>query len=397
MADMIKYLSLTGLAQYDFRIKEFIDAKVSTGVADSFKYVNLEEGVLKFYTINPILETTEPAFELELPVQDLSNLMALVKDAIVGNIAVFGEGGQVEDSGVAISSLATKEEVGGVQTSVDELADYVGTIPEGYEATNIVAFVNKKAEETLNSASGGSTESAASVKAALDSYKAENDPKVAANTENVAKAQKAAEDAQTHSDGVAADLVTETSERKAADEAQVSRIATLEEQILNLSGAMHFRGVIEGDALPETTEGYENGDVVIFGNKEYVVNNGAFVEFGDVNAQAEAITALTGRMDGAESEIDQLQTDLGAIEVELAKKIEQGVVDAEAAARAEAITAVTEAHNASVATLEAKDAEIEGKVTTIEADIEALKAVQHEEISVADIDELFNIDEDETE
>ena len=394
MADMIKYLSLTGLAQYDFRIKEFIDAKVSSGVADSFKYVNLEDGALKFYTINPILETTEPAFELELPVQDLSNLMALVKDATAGNIAVFGENGQVVDSGVAISSLATKEEVEEVQTSVDELADYVGTIPEGYEATNIVAFVNKKAEETLNSASGGSTESAASVKAALDSYKAENDPKVAANTENVAKAQKAAEDAQTHSDGVAADLVTETSERKAADEAQVSRIATLEEQILNLSGAMHFRGVIEGDALPETTEGYENGDVVIFGNKEYVVNNGAFVEFGDVNAQAEAITALTGRMDGAESEIDQLQTDLGAIEVELAKKIEQGVVDAEVAAREEAITAVTEAHNASVATLEAKDAEIEGKVTTIEADVEALKAVDHQEISISEIDELFNIDEE---
>lgn len=339
MADMIKYLSLTGLSQYDYRIKEFVNKKVSSEVADSFKYVNLEDGSLKFYTINPILETTEPAFEIELPMQDVSNLMALVQDAVAGNIAIFGANGQVEDSGVAINDLATTEEVGAVQSSVDELAQYVGSIPEGYEETNIVAYVNKKAEETLNAASGGSTESAASVKAALDAYKAENNPKVAANTENIAKAQNAA-------DEVAASLITETSERKSADEAQVARIATLEGQIQGLSGAMHFKGVVEDDMLPETTEGYENGDVVICGNKEYVVNNGVFVEFGDVNAQAEAITALT------------------------------------------------EAHNTSVAILEAKDSEIEGKMTTIETDIEELKAVEHQEISISEIDELFNIDEE---
>lgn len=55
---------------------------------------------------------------------------------------------------------------------------YVGEIPEGYTEETIIAYINKKAEETLSAASGGSSESAASVLAALNTYKAENDPKV---------------------------------------------------------------------------------------------------------------------------------------------------------------------------------------------------------------------------
>lgn len=62
---------------------------------------------------------------------------------------------------------------------------YVGEIPSGYTETTIVAYVNKKAEETLNAASGGSSESAASVLAALNTYKSENDPKVQANSDAI--------------------------------------------------------------------------------------------------------------------------------------------------------------------------------------------------------------------
>lgn len=69
-----------------------------------------------------------------------------------------------------------------LQANIDILDAYIGDIPAGYTETNIVAYINKKAEETLNSASGGSSESAASVLAALNTYKAENDPKVTANT-----------------------------------------------------------------------------------------------------------------------------------------------------------------------------------------------------------------------
>lgn len=71
------------------------------------------------------------------------------------------------------------------QTIASDLADlkeYVGTIPDSYAEADVIAYVNKKAEETLAAAQGGSSETAASVKQQLDTYKAENDTKVNANT-----------------------------------------------------------------------------------------------------------------------------------------------------------------------------------------------------------------------
>ena len=75
------------------------------------------------------------------------------------------------------------------QEEIDALEAYVGTIPadEKYaDITNIVAFIQKRAEEVLADAQGGSSETAASVKAALDAYIALNDPKVTKNAEDIA-------------------------------------------------------------------------------------------------------------------------------------------------------------------------------------------------------------------
>ena len=72
----------------------------------------------------------------------------------------------------AAKLYATKEYVGVFTTGEDDYKD-LGTI---------VAYVNKKAEETLRAAQGGSSETAASVALALQNYKNENDPKVSANT-----------------------------------------------------------------------------------------------------------------------------------------------------------------------------------------------------------------------
>ena len=56
--------------------------------------------------------------------------------------------------------------------------EYVGTIPSNYTETNVIAFINKKAEEVLAAAQGGSSETAASVKQQLDNYKSENNTRV---------------------------------------------------------------------------------------------------------------------------------------------------------------------------------------------------------------------------
>ena len=72
------------------------------------------------------------------------------------------------------------------QDEVDALEAYVGVIPADYTESNIVAFIQKRAEEILAAAQGGSSETAASVKAALDAYIALNDPKVSKNTNDIA-------------------------------------------------------------------------------------------------------------------------------------------------------------------------------------------------------------------
>ena len=56
------------------------------------------------------------------------------------------------------------------QDDVAALTTYVGTIPEGYTESNIVAYIKKVAADTLDAANGGSSESAASVKAALEAF-----------------------------------------------------------------------------------------------------------------------------------------------------------------------------------------------------------------------------------
>lgn len=64
--------------------------------------------------------------------------------------------------------------------AIEDLEGYVGTIPTNYTETNVIAYINKKAEETLSAAQGGSSETAASVKQQLDNYKGENDTRVKA-------------------------------------------------------------------------------------------------------------------------------------------------------------------------------------------------------------------------
>ena len=93
----------------------------------------------------------------------------------------------------AVAAVAEEAfiEMEGVKDRIDVLEgkedtyatkDYVGTIPNSYTETNVISYIDKKAEEVLAAANGGSSESAASVALALQNYKNTNDPKVNSNT-----------------------------------------------------------------------------------------------------------------------------------------------------------------------------------------------------------------------
>ena len=90
-----------------------------------------------------------------------------------------------EDRAKAAEAAALKA-AQDAQTDVDALETYVGTIPANYTESNIVAFIQKRAEEVLTAAQGGSSETAASVKAALDTHKTENEASFKAVNDSIA-------------------------------------------------------------------------------------------------------------------------------------------------------------------------------------------------------------------
>lgn len=83
-------------------------------------------------------------------------------------------------------------------------------------------------------------------------------------------------------------IVVDSTDANLVSAAQVATF--VKGQVAGLSGAMHFRGVLE--TLPTTTTGYNAGDVVIVANKEYVCgNDNAWHELGD-----ETIYAIKGEI-----------------------------------------------------------------------------------------------------
>lgn len=291
--------------------------------------------------------------------------------------------GQVKTNQEAIAAIVAdylkKADKAELKGAIDALKEYVGTIPESSTAASIVAYIDEKtagiaSDAALEALVGRVTAVENDVKTIKDDYLTSEDKtelSTAISTEKgraegveaglrtdvdaikndyltsanqttlegkIKTAQDKADAAQTYAEGVASDLADEVTARTEADTAQTSRIKTLEDKIVGLSGAMHFKGIV--DAVPEDVSTYKEGDVIIVGDKEYVFNGTAFAEFGDVSAQAQAITGLTNRMDTAESDIDTLQTDLDAAEADLATKAPKTELTAEITARTEADSAL---------------------------------------------------------
>lgn len=95
-------------------------------------------------------------------------------------------------------------------------------------------------------------------------------------------------------------------------------IDTLQSQIGGLTGAMHFKGVVDVD--PTTiTEGYASGDVVLFEKKEYVFDatQNKFIELGDEGSlttrdevESKVETAETNSKNYTDEQIAALKTEL---------------------------------------------------------------------------------------
>ena len=118
-------ITLENLNYYDGKIKSFIAAED----AKSLKTVAIEGNVLKFYRVEEPVGESAPAYEIELPETDLSALMPKLVGATKGDIVIVGDDGTtVVDSGVLLSSLATKAEVEAVDGKADKNAEDIAAI-----------------------------------------------------------------------------------------------------------------------------------------------------------------------------------------------------------------------------------------------------------------------------
>lgn len=234
--------------------------------------------------------------------------------------------------------------IGDNAQAIEDLETYVGTIPtdEKYaNITNVISYVNKKAEETLAAAQGGSSETAASVKQQLDNYKSENDTRV-----------KAAEDAI---DAIEADYL------KSADKTELSNAIAAEAE-----RAAGIEGGLRTDVDEIKADYLKAADIADFETKENVKkvadDLAAYVESNDAALAAET-KARTDADADFETRISALEGNFGDGEGTVEAQI-AAAVKVEEDARKEAVKGVQDEVDAVKGRMDTA----EGKIVTLETE-----------------------------
>lgn len=281
------------------------------------------------------------------------------------------------------NSKADKSTVEALDTEVkanakaisDHAAEYTALANRVTKAETDVAKAQEDATKGINDASAASTAAAtAQAKGEEALAKAEAVLGTSGDTADkatvygvkaaAAEAARLAGVAQGEVDALEGVVSALDSAYKTADAGLDSRIQALEGVIDGVQGAMHFVGVSSVD--PSTgvvaIEGKDDyvaasGDVVIYKDEdnntiEYIYSAGAWVELGDVSAEAKRIEALEGRMataeaatakiPGIENEIDAVQTAAAALEARVKATEDVNTAQANAIAALEGRMGVAE-------------------------------------------------------
>lgn len=297
-----------------------------------------------------------------------------------------------------------------IASDLTNLEKYVGTIPNTYTETDVISYVNKKAEETLSAAQGGSSETAASVKQQLDNYKAENDTKVNANTSALTTlngdASTEGSVAKTVADAVAAEATARDTAISEAIDGLEPRVKANEDNIATLVGDDANKSVraIANEELAKQliAEGAQE-------SLDTLAEIAAWIQShpDDAAAMNEAIEALEAKVDTGDKTVSAYVTDaIAALSIgDYAKAADLTAL----AARVEAIekdylkaTDKTELANAialkadqsavdSALALKANQTDLEAEVTArqnaVEANADAIAAIKDD----ANIDSFADV------
>lgn len=258
MAKM-KVFTYERLVQYDSLLKNYI----STEDAKSLKTVAIVGNTVNFYREEePIGEGVKPAYSIELPETDISGLIEKMENATAGNVVVANDDGTVADGGVALTDLATKEEVEAVDGKADQNAEDIAALQT--DKANVSDVYTKTEVDGLIEASEyDDTTVKAGIKANADAITAIN------NEESGILAQ-----AKAYADGKDASI---TEAKNAADAAQED-VNALEEKIGTVAEG---KTVVEMIADAKTAATYDDTQIK-----------------ADIQANADAIEAHKTSIDG---------------------------------------------------------------------------------------------------
>ena len=144
MPNTVKHISLERLTLYDSLIKDYIDAEV----AKSLKTVALSQdgNSLLFYDVEEPVGTTEPKYTIEFPETNLEPYIQKVINATAGNLAALTAAGGIQDSGIAMSTVASKSDVDtavatGIANTSHISKQVVTTLPTVAEAAENVIYL----------------------------------------------------------------------------------------------------------------------------------------------------------------------------------------------------------------------------------------------------------------
>lgn len=149
MTEVTKFISFDVWSSNQQWLHDYIDRND----AKSIKTVTIDAATrtLKFYKIeNPTVDSV-PAFEVEIPTQDLTSYMQKVSNATDNHIGIFLNG-SMSDSGIAIGEIATQEYVN--QKIIEGVAgvtltkQIVTSVPDASSAKENVIYLLKVEDAT---------------------------------------------------------------------------------------------------------------------------------------------------------------------------------------------------------------------------------------------------------
>ena len=272
---------------------------------------------------------TQISAAIQAAIEDLDYSDAAVAKQFVTAVVQTNGEIAVERRALTANDIPTLaiSKIDGLQTALDakaalsdfnDLKDVVGDSTKGLVKSLATETANRTAADDaldakiktinettipgLNTRIEANKTAAANAQAAANKAQGEVDALegvVSTLTQTVASNKTAAENA----------VAAEKTAREAADGVLEDAIDALRTAIGNVSNIMNFRGAVA--AKTEITDA-KDGDVIVVTSgddkgKEFVYSDGAWVEFGSVDAQQTAIDGLLTRMGTAETKIKNLE------------------------------------------------------------------------------------------